>query len=104
MAQDLWSAIVMSPNGNNNPKLNELYATLEEMTIDEKAKLAHTLLGNAGLNVIIGNNNNYSVKGSIFFQINSLDKESLTSIFDQLDKQAIAKLLAAISDRISREP
>jgi predicted 3-demethylubiquinone-9 3-methyltransferase (glyoxalase superfamily) len=102
MAQDLWSAIVVSPNGNS--KLNEILASIEDLSVDERAKVAHKLFANPGLNVIIGNNNNCKVSGSIFFQINALDNESLNEIFDKLDTQAIARLLAAISDRIAREP
>jgi len=57
-------------------------------------------LDNRGLSVIL---NAISLKGSIFFEINSLDKDSLSQIFQQLDKEAIAKILVAISDRIYKE-
>jgi len=84
-------------------KLDEIMAALESLSISERATLTQKLLNTSGLNVVLGNSNNYHVSGSIFFQINAIDKETLGSVIDKLDKEAIAKLLSAISEKIVRQ-
>lgn len=89
---------------NVSPKLDEIFRIIENLNVDERASVTHKLLGTPSLGVVIGNNNISSFKTSFFFQLNSLDKDSLNQIFDQLNKQDISKLLAAISHRIAKEP
>jgi hypothetical protein len=83
---DLWSAITVV---NGSPTLDDLKRVVDQLPVNDRAALTKHLLGeNSGVTVVVGN---HQLSGNIVIQINSMDKDALSSV------------LAAIAVRISEE-
>jgi hypothetical protein len=84
---DLWSLITVV--ANNNQRVEDLFAVVEDLPPDKKAELVQRLLKSNDLNVTFGNN---QLSGTIIVQINAMDQAALGDI------------LQAIASRITSEP